>query len=35
MGEDSRLRLTVDGGPTLRARFTMALSALQFFAQDK
>jgi hypothetical protein len=33
--DDARLRLTLDGGSTLRARFTMALSALSIFAQEK
>jgi hypothetical protein len=34
-GDDARLRLTLDGGPTLRVHFTMALGALQIFAQEK
>jgi hypothetical protein len=33
--DDSRLRLTLDGGPALRVRCTLALSALQILAQEK
>jgi len=34
-GDDARLRVTLEGGPSLRVRFTMALSALQIFGQQK
>ena len=33
--DDSRLRLTLDGGPALHVRCTLALSALQILAQEK
>jgi hypothetical protein len=34
-GDDARLRITLEGGPVLRVRFTMGLSALQVFSQQK
>jgi hypothetical protein len=34
-GDDARLRFTLDGGAMLSVRFTVALSALQIFAQEK
>jgi hypothetical protein len=34
-GDDARLRLTLDGGQTMRVRFTVAFSALQILTQEK
>ena len=34
-GDDARLRFTLDGGATLSVHFTVALSALQIFTQEK